>query len=140
MRDERNRRVYTDEETGRFLSATYEQYCVGTGIVIPAQEYEDMEDAVIEAGYDMTAYVLRDGEWVIEPLPDTRSASDKRQEAYTTLPIIALDGDEELKTVDFVNDLWFKYSAEGNETYATVLQGKIADAKAQIREMFPEEN
>ena len=78
------------------------------------------------------------------PLLWDQVPSEMREKAYRTLTG-RLDRSEALIfwenkpiTVDAANDLWMKYSAEGNEK-AALLSGMIASAKAYIRELYPDE-
>lgn len=70
------------------------------------------------------------------PAPVLPSPAELREQAYRTMPCIEWQG--QMITVDKANYLWAKYSAEGSET-ANVLMDLIADAKAKIREQYPDE-
>ena len=63
-------------------------------------------------------------------------AAQKREEAYNTRPVVAWGG--EMLTVTQAAQKWQYYAAEGNEK-AEVLQALIREAKAAIREEFPED-
>ena len=72
-------------------------------------------------------------ECVIPPL----TPSELREHAYETEEICPYgDG---FYTVDYMNDLWYKYSAEGNTEKAGAIQEIIATAKEYIREEYPDE-
>lgn len=73
--------------------------------------------------------------WV--EIPDTRTPAEKRENAYETFKICDYMGTKH--TVDEMNVLWQRYSAEGNTIIAEEISAIICDAKAQIREMFPDE-
>ena len=75
------------------------------------------------------------GTWS-KPEQEAQTPAELRQQAYETEPIIEWQG--ELITVDAANDLWLKYSAEGSDVAAT-LSALIVDAKAKIREQYPDE-
>lgn len=64
------------------------------------------------------------------------AASELREEAYNTEPVIEWDGSN--LTVTEASILWQYYAAEGNDK-AGELQKLIASAKADIREKFPDE-
>lgn len=76
--------------------------------------------------------------WVagVIPEPEQPTPAEQREQAYETMTIIEWQG--ELITVDEANDLWMKYSAEGSDT-ANTLSALIVEAKAKIREMYPDE-
>lgn len=84
-------------------------------------------------------YKIVDGELVYdkyEPPVPVLTPEEKREQAYRTEPIIDWQG--EMITVDAANDLWLKYSAEGS-IIANELSALIVQAKASIRETYPEE-
>lgn len=60
---------------------------------------------------------------------------EKRENAYETEAIIEWQGDN--ITVDDGNKLWQAYTAEGKVATAQELTEKIAEAKAHIREIYP---
>ena len=68
--------------------------------------------------------------------PPSPSAAVLREEAYNTEPIIDWNGSK--MTVTEASTLWQYYAAEGSPQ-ADVLQKRIASAKAEIRERFPDE-
>ena len=68
-----------------------------------------------------------------EPVPVT--PTEQREEAYNTEKIIEWEG--KLLTVTEAAQLWQYYAAEGNDK-ATTLTGLIAEAKAAIREKYPD--
>ena len=72
----------------------------------------------------------------IVPAPEQPTPAEQRELAYETMTIIEWQGD--LITVDVANDLWLKYSAEGSEV-ANTLSALIVEAKAKIRDMYPDE-
>lgn len=69
------------------------------------------------------------------PDPPEPSPSAKREEAYNTEEIIDWDGNK--ITVTVAAQLFNYYSAEGSEK-ANALQVLIAEAKAKIREKYPD--
>lgn len=93
----------------------------------PAREYRPGYRAVLK--YDVEQGVYWD--YVLIP------ASEKREHAYETYKCIPY-GDA-LLTVDEANKLWQEYEAEGS-SLAPILTELIATAKAQIREIYPDEN
>ena len=83
---------------------------------------------------------IRDGERI--PVPDLTPAQ-QREQAYETMLYNAdggklIEWEGEAITVDQANDLWLKYSAEGN-TIADTLSGLIVNAKEYIRQLYPDE-
>ena len=93
----------------------------------PAREYREGYEAVL-------MYNEEDGvHWEYVKIP----AAKRREHAYETLKCITY-GDQ-LLTVDEANKLWQEYEAEGSDR-APELTALIAAAKAQIREMYPDEN
>lgn len=72
------------------------------------------------------------------PTPPEPTPREKREQAYETERIIEY-GDE-LITVDEANKLWYQYAAEGRSEVTDELTQKIADAKNEIRRMYPDEN
>jgi len=93
----------------------------------PAREYREGYEAVL-------MYNEEDGvHWEYVKIP----AAKRRERAYETLKCISY-GDA-LLTVDEANKLWQEYEAEGS-SLASILTDLIATAKAQIREMYPDEN
>lgn len=65
------------------------------------------------------------------------TGAEKRENAYEVDAIIEWQGDQ--ITVDGANKLWQAYTAEGKVSIAQELTAKIAEAKAQIREEYPDE-
>ena len=59
-----------------------------------------------------------------------------REKAYQTRKVIRYN--DELITVDEANKLWLEYQAEGSEKAVTI-SSLIAEAKANIRKMYPDE-
>ena len=62
---------------------------------------------------------------------------EKRENAYEVDNII--DWQESQVTVDDANKLWQAYTAEGKVDIAKELTEKISEAKATIREMYPDD-
>ena len=60
-----------------------------------------------------------------------------REEAYNTQAIISFGG--EMLTVTQASQKWQYYAAEGNTAKTDALTALIADAKASIREQYPDE-
>ena len=67
--------------------------------------------------------------------PDDRTPAQRREAAYETMAIVPWDGTR--ITVDAANAVWAQYAAEGSATAAEI-SALIADAKEQIREMYPD--
>ena len=61
---------------------------------------------------------------------------EPRERAYETDKVISYEG--KMLTVDEANRKWQEYQAEGN-TKANELTTMIANAKATIREQYPDE-
>ena len=70
-------------------------------------------------------------------IPKHMTAEGKREKAYNTEAIIEWGGD--LITVTKASQLWQYYAAEGNTTKTGELTALIAEAKASIREQYPDE-
>ena len=71
------------------------------------------------------------------PEPETPSPAKQREEAYNTQAIISFGG--EMLTVTQASQKWQYYAAEGNTAKTDELTALIAEAKASIREQFPDE-
>ena len=71
------------------------------------------------------------------PEPETPSPAKQREEAYNTQAIISFDG--EMLTVTQASQKWQYYAAEGNNIKTDELTALIAEAKAKIREQYPDE-
>ena len=73
----------------------------------------------------------------IVPEPEIPLPSKQREEAYNTQAIISFGG--EILTVTQASQKWQYYAAEGNTAKMDELTALIAEAKASIREQFPDE-
>ena len=71
------------------------------------------------------------------PEPETPSSTKQREEAYNTQAIISFGG--EMLTVTQASQKWQYYAAEGNTSKTDELTALIAEAKARIREQYPNE-
>ena len=71
------------------------------------------------------------------PEPEITSPAKQREEAYNTQAIIPWDG--EMLTVTQASQKWQYYAAEGNTEKTDELTALIAEAKAKIREQYPDE-
>ena len=91
----------------------------------PAREYHENTHAVLSYNEEQGVH------W--EYIPFT--PEELREQAYETEKLIEWDG--AMLTVDGANDMFLKYTAEGN-TKADELTALIAAAKAGIRERFPD--
>lgn len=97
-----------------------------TAETYPAREYHENTHAVL-------SYNETDGiHW--EYIPYT--PKELRERVYETEKIISYEGD--MLTVDEANRKWQEYQAEGNSK-ANGLTILIANAKATIREQYPDE-
>lgn len=97
-----------------------------TAETYPAREYHENTHAVL-------SYNETDGiHW--EYIPYT--PKELRERVYETEKIISYEGD--MLTVDEANRKWQEYQAEGNSK-ANELTTLIANAKAMIREQYPDE-
>lgn len=97
-----------------------------TAETYPAREYHENTHAVL-------SYNETDGiHW--EYIPYT--PKELRERVYETEKIISYEGD--MLTVDEANRKWQEYQAEGNSK-ANGLTTLIANAKATIREQYPDE-
>lgn len=70
------------------------------------------------------------------PEPETPSPAKQREEAYNTQAIISFDG--EMLTVTQASQKWQYYAAEGNTAKTDELTALISEAKASIREQYPD--
>ena len=70
-----------------------------------------------------------------EPIPPT--PAQLREEDYNTQAIINWNG--EMLTVTDAAQKWQYYAAEGNTAKTDALTALIAEAKASIREQYPDE-
>ena len=71
------------------------------------------------------------------PEPKNPTPAQQREEAYNTQAIIAWDG--EMLTVTEASQKWQYYAAEGDTAKTDELTALIAEAKAGIREQYPDE-
>ena len=70
-----------------------------------------------------------------EPIPP--APAQLLEEAYNTQAIISFGG--EMLTVTEASQKWQYYAAEGNTAKTDALTALIAEAKASIREQYPDE-
>ena len=80
---------------------------------------------------EMNGYTVEE----IIPLEPEKTPAELREEAYNTDALINWSND--ILTVTQAAQLWQYYAAEGSEK-ATQLQVLIAEAKAVIRERYPD--
>ena len=120
--------IYTidNENNAKRLGATNENYLT-----------VEQEDFLIKEEHPDCKALLKWSEelgvhWEYVPIPP----SEHREKAYETEHNIEWGG--EMLTVDEANKLWAAYSAESNAR-ATELGMLIAEAKAEIRERYPNE-
>ena len=73
----------------------------------------------------------------IVPEPEIPLPSKQREEAYNTQAVISFEG--EILTVTQASQKWQYYAAEGNTIKTNELTALIAEAKAKIREQYPDE-
>lgn len=93
-----------------------------------------VEDGVVKAvAVNQAAYDAYQAE---HPAPEPPTPAEQREEAYNTEEIIDWDGGK--ITVTAAAQLWEYYAAEGSEK-AETLTHLIAEAKADIRERYPDE-
>ena len=71
------------------------------------------------------------------PEPETPSPTKQREEAYNTQAIISFGG--EMLTVTQASQKWQYYAAEGNTAKTDELTALISEAKASIREQYPDD-
>ena len=71
------------------------------------------------------------------PEPTKPTQAQLREEAYNTQTIIEFDNS--MLTVTEASQKWQYYAAEGNTTKTDELTALIAEAKASIREQYPDE-
>ena len=71
------------------------------------------------------------------PTQKSPTPSQLREEAYNTQAVISWDG--EMLTVTKASQKWQYYAAEGNTAKTDALTALIAEAKASIREQYPDE-
>lgn len=70
------------------------------------------------------------------PEPEKPTPSQLRENAYNTQAVIPWDG--EMLTVTEASQKWQYYAAEGNTEKTDALTALIAEAKASIREQYPD--
>ena len=105
-----------------------DDYLENKGFVI----LEITNNTVIAIRQNTEAY-----EAYMEANPETAiPASELRRIAYQTEPII--EWENEMITVDQAEDLFGKYFAEGKDDVYEALRIVIAEAKASIREQYPD--
>ena len=77
--------------------------------------------------------------WTPLPIqePEKPTPAQLREEVYNTQAVIPLDG--EMLTVTEASQKWQYYAAEGNTAKTDELTALIAEAKASIREQYPDE-
>lgn len=92
----------------------------------PAREYHENTHAVLSYSEEQGIH------W--EYIPYT--PEELRERAYETDKVISYEG--KMLTVDEANRKWQEYQAEGNSK-ANELTTLIANAKATIREQYPDE-
>lgn len=92
----------------------------------PAREYHENTHAVLSYSEEQGIH------W--EYIPYT--PEELRERAYETDKVISYEG--KMLTVDEANRKWHEYQAEGNSK-ANELTTLIANAKATIREQYPDE-
>lgn len=97
-----------------------------TAETYPAREYHENTHAVLSYNEERGIH------W--EYIPYT--PEELRERAYETEKVISYEG--KMLTVDEANRKWQEYQAEGNSK-ATELTTLIANAKATIREQYPDE-
>ena len=71
------------------------------------------------------------------PQPAPPTPAQLREEAYNTQAVIPWD--DEMLTVTEASQKWQYYAAEGNTAKTDALTVLIAEAKASIREQYPDE-
>lgn len=71
------------------------------------------------------------------PEPEKPTTAQQRENAYNTQAVIPWDGS--MLTVTEASQKWQYYSAEGNTDKTDDLTALIAEAKASIREQYPDE-
>ena len=117
-------------EDGRILSATYEKYASEGAAIVDYLPDGNLSD-----------YLYQDGAFVHDPLPITEpeppTPAQQRENAYNTQAVIAWGG--EMLTVTEASQKWQYYAAEGNTAKTDALTALIAEAKASIREQYPDE-
>ena len=70
------------------------------------------------------------------PEPEPPTPAQLREEAYNTQAVIPWDGS--MITVTQASQKWQYYAAEGNTAKTDALTALIAEAKASIREQYPD--
>lgn len=106
-----------------------------------------VEDSFVDTITPYTRYNWETGEFyevdppdpepTPEPEPEIPIPSKQREEAYNTQAVISFDG--EMLTVTQASQKWQYYAAEGNTIKTNELTALIAEAKARIREQYPDE-
>lgn len=106
---------------------------------IETEEVEHTKESMIPDGEPETykAATVTKMTAGIVPEPEKPTPAKQRENAYNTKAIIEWDG--EMLTVTKASQKWQYYAAEGNTAKTDELTALIAEAKAKIREQYPDE-
>lgn len=107
--------------------------------VVSAERPKDISDYITFENFPETGGVpiIVNGVLTFYPPVAPLSPSELRQQAYENNPIISYN--DKMITVDEAEKLFWQYFPEDNEC-CDELKTLIKNAKAQIREMYPDEN
>ena len=98
--------------------------------------YPDDGNLYVSKWEETSKEIIRVWVEVPRPEPEPLTPVEQRELAYET-ELICEYGNG-VYTVDYMNKLWYEYSAEGNVEKAEEIQQIIAEAKAEIRERYPD--
>lgn len=74
--------------------------------------------------------------WRRLPDPAPPTPAQQRENAYQTEPVCMYGNG--VYTVDYMNKLWYEYSAEGDAEKVSTIQASIVEGKQIIRERYPD--
>ena len=123
----------------RYVYLDKPDYDRETQILYP--EYK-IEDGTFFAGWkiekkpDADDYVDISDDEIAEEAP-VLTAEAWREQAYNTIPCVSFGG--AMLTVTQAAQQWVYYAAEGNTSKTDAITALIAEAKASIREQYPDE-
>lgn len=116
-------------------------YCPAPESILRKCGYKEIVDTPCPKDEHEYAYSWKETDTQIikiwAKVPDPTPAQ-KREKAYQE-ELICRYGNG-VYTVDFMNKLWWEYSAEGNRNRAKEIKEIIAEAKADIRERYPDKD
>jgi len=136
-----NKKYIRLDETNRVLEIIPEFDPVFPEIPLSERYSKVFIDSLMEIEEDVKVeqnwYYNKSTNGFVKTINEILSSSELREKAYKELAII--NWESSTITVDKANELWIAYTAEGNTEKSSKLSALIAEAKASIREMYPDE-